>query len=41
LKTNDNAQKPRKRKQKKEKDLIENNNLLSDDRLKSKTATTL
>lgn len=37
LKTNDGAQKTKKRKGKKEKDMIENNNLLSDDRLKTKT----
>lgn len=37
LKTNDMGQKPKKRKLKKDKDLLENNNLISDDRLKTRT----
>ena len=37
LKTNDGVQKLRKKKVKNEKDVIEKNNLLSDDRLKTKT----
>ena len=37
LKTNDADEKQKRKKARKEKDLIENNNLLSDDRLKTKT----